>query len=460
MTSMSRIAYLDCSTGISGDMTLAALIDAGCCIDRIREGIASLNLPGVELHVTQVIKGGFRAKHIRIEHPEQHAHRHYSDIVQLLDEAVALSNSQRDLAKRIFLAVAQAEAHVHGSTLDQIHFHEVGAIDSIVDIVGSAIGFDLLGVDEIVCSPLPTGRGQIRIDHGICTVPAPGTAELLKGIPLVDVPIEAELTTPTGAAIVKTVVDRFGPLPPMTIQNIGYGAGTMTFPLRANILRLFVGESVVLPTQEEVTLLETNLDDVSGEMIGHAKQRLLSAGALDVFSTPIQMKKDRPGVLVSVLCRPAEADALEALLFAETGTLGVRRHLLRRSTRSRAPHTVPTAFGPVLGKVSWSRTSPPEFSPEYEDCARIAGELDRPLREIYRAAEAAFQQQQRECQPDLPCAGTSDHNHDHGGHDHHSHDHHDHDGHCHDHDGHTHDHHEHDHDHHDHDGHHHDHDHH
>ncbi|MEZ6047343.1 MAG: LarC family nickel insertion protein [Planctomycetaceae bacterium] len=208
-----KIAYLDCSTGISGDMTLGALIDAGLSVEDLQRGIASLKLPGVKLLTETVVKGGFRATSIRIDHPEQHAHRHLKDIHEILDRADAITPSQKELARSIFRVVAEAEAHVHGSTIDKVHFHEVGAIDSIVDIVGAAIGFDLLAFDQIVCSPLPPGRGQVKIDHGICTVPTPGTAEILKGIPLVDVPIEAELTTPTGAAIVKTVVDRFGPLP-------------------------------------------------------------------------------------------------------------------------------------------------------------------------------------------------------------------------------------------------------
>ena len=223
-------------------MTLAALIDLGVDLDAIQAGIDSLGLPGVSLNVSTVIKGGFRATYVRVEHPEQHAHRHLADIEEILERADRVSEPQKELARRIFHAVARAEATVHGSTMDRVHFHEVGAIDSIVDIVGAAIGFDLLGADQIVCSRIPTGYGQIKIDHGICTVPAPGTAELLKGIPLAHVPVEAELTTPTGAAIVATLVDRFDHLPEMTIESIGYGAGTRDFPQRANLLRVFVGD--------------------------------------------------------------------------------------------------------------------------------------------------------------------------------------------------------------------------
>jgi pyridinium-3,5-bisthiocarboxylic acid mononucleotide nickel chelatase len=432
-----RIAYLDCSTGISGDMTLGALIDAGVDAAIIRSAIDSLGLPGVKLTTNTVVKQGFRATAVRIEHPEQHAHRHLADIHAIIDRAAGVTPSQKDLARRIFGAVAEAEARVHGTTIDRIHFHEVGAIDSIVDIIGAAVGFDVLGADQVIASRVPTGRGQVRIDHGICTVPTPGTAELLKGIPLVDVPIDAELTTPTGAAILKTVVDRFGPLPEMAIQSIGYGAGTKDFPERANLLRLFVGTAEPRPESDYVTLLETNLDDVSAEIIGFAKRRLLEAGALDVFSSPIQMKKDRPGTLVSVLSRMGDVEKLESILFDETGTFGIRKMVVERSKRSRRDHTVQTAWGPVRGKLGWRQGEECLFTPEFEDCAQLATKHGVPLREIYRAAESAFQPSAVAAAPPQPHSHRHDHDshaHDHG-HDH-SHDH----GHSHDHD-HPHDHH-------------------
>jgi uncharacterized protein (TIGR00299 family) protein len=432
-----RIAYLDCSTGISGDMTLGALIDAGVDAAIIRSAIDSLGLPGVKLTTNTVVKQGFRATAVRIEHPEQHAHRHLADIHAIIDRAAGVTPSQKDLARRIFGAVAEAEARVHGTTIDRIHFHEVGAIDSIVDIIGAAVGFDVLGADQVIASRVPTGRGQVRIDHGICTVPTPGTAELLKGIPLVDVPIDAELTTPTGAAILKTVVDRFGPLPEMAIQSIGYGAGTKDFPERANLLRLFVGTAEPRPESDYVTLLETNLDDVSAEIIGFAKRRLLEAGALDVLSSPIQMKKDRPGTLVSVLSRMGDVEKLESILFDETGTFGIRKMVVERSKRSRRDHTVQTAWGPVRGKLGWRQGEECLFTPEFEDCAQLATKHGVPLREIYRAAESAFQPSAVAAAPPQPHSHRHDHDshaHDHG-HDH-SHDH----GHSHDHD-HPHDHH-------------------
>lgn len=430
-----RIAWLECATGISGDMTLGALIDAGVDKDAIIRAVASLQLPDVQLRIESVIKNGFRATHVLVDHPEQHAHRHFTDICRILDNADALTDNQRDLARRLFLAVAESEARVHGSTVDKVHFHEVGAVDSIVDIVGAAVGFDLLGADRIVCNFVPTGRGYVKIDHGICAVPAPGTAEILKGIPLTDVPIEAELTTPTGAAIVKTLADAFGPMPAMTIEAVGYGSGTMTFPERANILRLFVGTTSPDANTEHVTLLETNLDDVSGEVIGHVRQQLMTAMALDVFTTPIQMKKDRPAVILSVLCRPEQVDDMEKIMFTETGTLGIRRSSMQRSIQFRDKISVTTPWGDVSGKRAWRTGGSPSFSPEFEDCAAAAKQNSVSLRDVYRAAESAFlQSQQSGTLPEPSRLGTpfrNDQQHDHS---------HDHDTHTHDHDGHSHDH--------------------
>ena len=418
-----RIAYLDCATGISGDMTLAALIDAGVDAAAIRAGIDSLGLAGVRLTTEQIIKAGFRATYVRVEHPEQHAHRHLSDVNRIIDGATGLSDAQKQLAKRIFHAVAVAEAKVHGSTLEQVHFHEVGAIDSIVDIVGAAIGFDLLGADQIICSPIPTGRGRIKIDHGVCSIPTPGTAELLRGIPLVDIPVDAELTTPTGAAIVATLVDLFGALPEMTVESFCYGAGAMDLPGRPNMLRLFVGTAIDSPEVDQVCLLETNLDDVTGEVLGYTKQKLLAAGALDVYTTAVQMKKDRPGVILSVLARPADADRLEQIIFDETATFGIRRHLLHRSKRARQESQVETPWGPVRGKLGWRHGEPAVFTPEFDDCARIAAQRGIPLRDVYRAAEAAYTPAVAASSSPKQVPHGHHHDHDHDHHHHHDHDH-------------------------------------
>jgi len=413
-------------------MTLAALIDLGVDQQKIKSAIDSLGLPGVTLHVEETKRCGFRGTYIRVEHPEQHAHRHLHHIQKLIDAATGLTPRQKQTALQIFHAVGTAEARVHGSTLEKIHFHEVGAIDSIVDIVGVAVGFDLLGADLIISSAVPTGRGQVKIDHGICTVPTPGTAELLKGIPLVDVPVEAELTTPTGAAFLATLVHRFAPLPEMAIEKIGYGAGTKDFPDRANMLRIIVGEAVAPLPRDQVVLLETNLDDVTGEVIGFTKQKLLASGALDVFSSSIQMKKDRPGTLLSVLCSLADAGRMEEILFSETATFGIRRHLLERTVRERKTVHVKTEWGTVHGKLGWIGTGKPVFTPEFKDCARIAETHGIPLRDVYRQAEKNFSVADvpvsKPASAPQPAVHSHDHDSDHG-HDH-DHDH----GHSHDHD--------------------------
>ena len=408
-----KIAYLECNTGISGDMTLGALIDAGVSQQEIEAGIDSLKLEGVRLRVEKVIKGGFAATAVSVEHPPQHAHRHLSDIREILSRSDKITEAQHEIAWQIFQAIAQAEATVHGSSIEKVHFHEVGAIDSIVDIVAAAIGFDLLGVEQIHCSPIPTGYGLIHIDHGICPVPAPGTAELLKGIPLQDVPVEAELTTPTGAAIVKTMVDHFGHLPAMQIEQIGYGAGTKTFPDRANLLRLFVGTTTLQPEREIVSLLETNLDDTTAEIIGYTRERLEQAGALDVYTTSIQMKKERPGTQLSVLCKPVDVEALRAILFEQTGTLGIRITKIERCVLARNIVSVDTTWGAVTGKLSQPTGRKPWFQPEFEECARIAREQQLPLREVYRAAQAAYAHQATKQKTTLPDSSRSPHDHDH-----------------------------------------------
>jgi uncharacterized protein (TIGR00299 family) protein len=436
-----KIAYLDLLSGISGDMTLAALVDAGVELAAIQAGIDSLKLPGCRLVATEVKRKGFRATHVAVEHPPEHAHRHLHHITDMID-ASALSARQKDLAKRIFTRLGEAEAKVHGTTIRKVHFHEVGAVDSIADIVGAAIGWDLLGVDRIVASPVPTGRGTLTIAHGRVSIPAPATAEMLKGIPIQDSTIEAELTTPTGAAILATLVADFGPLPAMRVERIGYGAGTRDLSEQANLLRLFVGESEDQVASDVVWVLETNLDDASGELVGHCTSLLWEAGALDVYTTAIQMKKNRPGVTLTVLCHAASVPKLENILFRETTTLGVRRWPASRNKLERRPHAVQTPLGSIDGKVAWLAGSPPTFSPEYEACRKVAEQHHMPLREVYEAAHRAFDP----AQVSLPKETRAKaHHHDHHHEHHHEHHHHDHDhGHHHDHDHH----HDHGHDHH------------
>ncbi|BBO30436.1 nickel pincer cofactor biosynthesis protein LarC [Lacipirellula parvula] len=386
-----RIAYLDCASGISGDMTLGALVDAGVDLAAVQAGIDSLGLPSCRLVVQETKKCGFRATQLTVEHEPEHKHRHLHHIEAMIAGSV-LTARQRELALRIFGKLAEAEAKVHGTTIQKVHFHEVGAVDSIADIVGSAIAWDLLGVERIVCSPVPTGTGFVQIAHGRCSIPAPATGELLRGIPLADFAAEGELTTPTGAAIVAALVGEFGPLPAMTVETIGYGAGQKDFT-HPNLLRLLVGESSAKATpsmSDTIVLLETNLDDVTGEAIGFASERLRQAGALDVSTTPLAMKKSRPGVLLAVQCRPADAEALAAVIFRETTALGVRRSTVERIVLPRRTTTVSTAHGEVGGIVATLPDGSERFSPEYDACAKLAAERLLPLEQIQSAARAAF----------------------------------------------------------------------
>jgi uncharacterized protein (TIGR00299 family) protein len=385
-----KIAYFDCLSGISGDMTLGALVDCGVELAAIQAGIDSLGFPNIRLTSEEVKRHGFRATKVKVEHEPEHAHRHLHHITEKIDASTGLTPPQKELAKRIFTCIGEAEAKVHGTTIRKVHFHEVGAVDSIADIVGAAVGLSLLAVDRIVCSPVPTGTGHIEIEHGRVSVPAPATAEILKGVPLAASSVPLELTTPTGAAIVKTVADEFGPLPAMTMETIGFGAGDRDMKEQANVLRLILGQSNGQLASDEIWVLETNLDDISGEVIGHTTTKLFEAGAVDVYTTSIQMKKNRPGVLLSVLA-PAETIAkLEKIIFRETGTLGIRRWQACRHKLERRSHTIETPLGPIEGKLAVLPDGGLSFSPEFEACRRLATEKNLPLKDIYEAAMRAY----------------------------------------------------------------------
>ncbi len=453
-----RIAYFDCFSGISGDMTLGALVDAGVDPEAITGAVAKLGL-NCPIQFEAARRCTFRATYARVEAPHEHAHRNLSDIETLIDRA-ELQESQADLAKRIFRKLGQAEARAHGIPIEQVHFHEVGAVDSIVDIVGTAVGLDLLGVDRIESSPVPTGIGWVRGAHGRMPLPTPGTAELLKGVSLAESNITMEQTTPTGAAILATVVEAFGPRPSMTVEAVGHGAGTRDLPDQPNMLRIFVGQAVAHDLGgERLFVLETNLDDVPGELVGHALTKLLETGARDAFITPILMKKNRPACMITALCDEATVDAAEQVLFRETSTLGIRRYAVRRRALHRRLVRVETTFGSIGGKLSWIGAQAPRFSPEYDDCVRIAQERDVPLPEVYEAARAAGAKLAADAAPPSLDADPhghqhGHHHHDHGSHGHHHH--HEHHGHSHshshhhEHHGHSHSH-SHHHEHHDHD---------
>jgi uncharacterized protein (TIGR00299 family) protein len=385
--------HFDCFSGISGDMTLGALLDAGVDAGAIRAGIDSLGLP-IRLEVEKVRKGGFAATRVSVVAPEEHEHRHLPDVEAILNRG-KLTDSQRGLALRIFRRLAEAEAEAHGMPLESVHFHEVGALDSIADIAGVAIGLDLLAAERVTSRPVPTGTGMVKCAHGLMPIPAPGTAALLKGVPLAPTTIKGELTTPTGAAILTTVVQEWVGQPVMTIERIGHGAGERDLLEQPNLLRIFVGsvEGVNPAERDQVWVVETNLDDVPAEVIGYCFEQLFAAGALDVFSTPVQMKKNRPGVLLSVLAPAAALDAVETVLFRETATFGVRRYAVERHKLRREAATVQTPWGPVKGKRGWREGGPSVFTPEYDDCARVARERGVPLREVYTAVARAFDEQ-------------------------------------------------------------------
>ncbi|MCE9554823.1 MAG: nickel pincer cofactor biosynthesis protein LarC [Planctomycetes bacterium] len=385
-----KIAYLDCASGIAGDMLLGALVDAGAPLEEIQAAIDSLRLPSCRLVANEVRRGGFRAIKIDVEHEPEHAHRHPHHIVDMI-RASQLTPRQQELAERVFTRLGEAEAKVHGTTIRKVHFHEVGAVDSIADIVGTAVGLDLLGIQRIVASPVPTGRGFIEIAHGRCSIPAPATAELLRGMPLAQCDVEAELTTPTGAAVLAALADGFGGLPAMWIETIGCGAGTRELENQPNLLRLLLGVADTAgASSEEIVVLETNLDDATGQQIGHCVGELLRLGALDAYTTPIQMKKGRPGVLLTVLCRVADADALRETLFRQTPTFGVRWTTAQRRVLRREHHSVQTRFGTVEGMVAWREGIGATFSPEYEACRQIADARNVPLAEVQQAAMMAF----------------------------------------------------------------------
>jgi pyridinium-3,5-bisthiocarboxylic acid mononucleotide nickel chelatase len=383
-----RVVHFDCFSGISGDMVLGAVIDAGVPAEAIGRALDSLALP-IKLEVERVKRCGFAATRAAITAEDQEDYRFLPDVEAILAKG-ALTAKQRELALAIFRKVAVAEATVHGVPLERVHFHEVGALDSIADIVGAAVGLDLLGAEKFTSTPVPTGSGTVKCAHGIMPVPTPGTAELLKGVPLAPSAIKTELTTPTGAAILTTVVTEYTATPAMTIERIGHGSGTKDFIEQPNILRLMIGTSNAQrkPDGETdtVAVLETNLDDISAEVVGFAIERLFAAGALDVFAVPIQMKKNRPGVLLSVICDSQKVPELEAILFRETGTFGVRRTSATRAKLQREVVTVQTPWGVVKAKRGW-REGLEVLTPEYEDCARVAREHNVPLRDVFAAVK-------------------------------------------------------------------------
>jgi pyridinium-3,5-bisthiocarboxylic acid mononucleotide nickel chelatase len=398
----TRIAYFDCFSGISGDMVLGALVDAGVDLGAIESELRKLGLEGWTISAEKVKRGQIFATHVKVATTEGHHHRGLSIILGRIEKA-HLAPRAEDRACRIFTRLAASEAKVHNMPIDKVHFHEVGAVDSIVDIVGAAIGFELLGIDDFACSPLDVGAGQAMTAHGLLPVPAPATTDLLQGAPIYTSGIQKELVTPTGAAIATTLSTSYSKIPEMTLTAIGYGAGSADFPEKANVMRLLIGkrESPAAgknshsASDAPVTIIETNVDDMSPQIYGYFVERALAAGALDVFSTSVQMKKNRPGLLVTILCEPANATRLTDLLFSETTTIGVRMHEARRRTLAREFLTVETAHGQVRMKIARLNGSVLNATPEYDDCQRIAAEKSIPLKDVLAAATYAFQSQHK-----------------------------------------------------------------
>ena len=384
-----KLLYLDCFSGISGDMCLGALIDAGVDEKRLREDLLRLPLYDWDMRIEKKNRRGINGTVVDIAvREDRQPHRDFNDIKGILN-GCSLPDRARDSALRIFARLAEAEGKVHGLPADRVHFHEVGGVDSIIDIVGTSLALYYLEVDRVICSPVPPGRGTVNCRHGLLPVPAPATAELLKGIPLASLDVEGELVTPTGAAIAATMAREFGSLPEMKVESLGYGFGSKDFGI-PNFLRVFIGESAAEAYSyhtDAVLVMETNIDDMNPEFMGHVLDRLFSCGALDAFISPAYMKKSRPGYLLTVLCHPPLKDSVLKVLFEETSTLGVRCRQEQRSMLGRRISGVDTPYGTVRVKYALSGDGKVlRAAPEYEDCKNIAREKGVPLREIYEAA--------------------------------------------------------------------------
>ncbi len=391
-----KLAYLDCSSGISGDMFLAALLDAGVELDRLRAELAKIELGPYEFTQSRVMRKGLAGNHVDIVIPDKQPHRHLSHIEKLIGEA-ALDEAAKQKALQVFRRLGEAEAKLHNQPIEKIHFHEVGAVDAILDIVGVCLGLAMLGNPELVCSPLNVGGGSVEAAHGTLPIPAPATAELLKGVPVYSSGVESELVTPTGAALVSTLATDFGPVPGMRVEHIGYGAGAKDFATHPNIARLMLGEKTGKAEgvsggagEGIVLVIEANIDDMNPQLYGCFAEKALAAGALDVTCSPLQMKKNRPGLLVSVISKPELESALTHLFFEETTTIGVRITEARRKVLEREVVKVETAFGPVKMKVARLEGKIVNAAPEFEDCRRLADEKSLPLKEVMQAAQAAF----------------------------------------------------------------------
>ncbi len=384
-----KIGYFDLVSGASGDMILGAMIDAGLPVERLVAALQPLNLPGWELQARPVTKNGFRATKVDVIAAEEQApERHLSEILALVSNS-QLSDDLKASASSVFQRIGEVEAHIHGAEIESVHLHELSGIDTLVDVVGVLAGIKLLEIEQIKVSPVPLGRGIGRSAHGPLPIPAPATLALLEGVPVVGSEVNFETVTPTGAALLTHLAHSFGPIPAMRLITTGYGAGNRDLSI-PNVLRLLVGETAEngSAVTETLVMLETNIDDLNPQVYDYLMERLFAGEALDVTLTPLQMKKNRPGTKVSVLCRPEQSGKLEAILFAETSTLGIRRQLVERHALPRSFQTVETPYGAVRLKLAEWEHGRWRAVPEYEDCKRLAEATGAPINEIYWAALA------------------------------------------------------------------------
>jgi uncharacterized protein (TIGR00299 family) protein len=379
------VCYLDAFSGISGDMTVGALIDAGASSSAVIDALESLST-GSRFEVEKTKRNGIAASKFRVHlSAEPQKHRHLSHILAIVDRAGIPARAKQN-ASAVFQRLAEAESSVHGVSIERVHFHEVGAADSIADIVGTCVALDLLNVDEVCSSAINVGSGTVMTEHGVLPIPAPATANLLAGKPIYARGPAMELTTPTGAAIAATLSSGFGVMPPMRISSIGHGAGDRDFAESPNVLRVLIGERTGAPESTVVSVIEANIDDSSPQVLGYALERLMEAGALDASLSPLQMKKNRPGALLRVIAKPQDQEMLAQLVFAETSTLGLRIYSAERRIEERRVVEVETPHGKVRIKVSGHGS----FAPEYEDCRAIATRTGTPLPEVLAAAQAAY----------------------------------------------------------------------
>ena len=379
------ICYFDAFSGISGDMTVGALIDAGAPSAAVIDALESLST-GARFEVEKTKRSGLAASKFKVHlSAEPQKHRHLPHILAIIDRA-GISKKAKQNASAVFQRLGEAEASVHGVSIEKVHFHEVGAADSIADIVGACVALDLLNVNEVCSSAINVGSGTVMTEHGVLPVPAPATANLLAGKPIYARGPAMELTTPTGAAIAATLSTAFGALPPMRIASIGHGAGDRDFKESPNVLRVLIGERTGAPESTVVSVIEANIDDSSPQVLGYALERLMEAGALDASLSPLQMKKNRPGSLLRVIAKPQDQELLAQLIFAETSTLGLRIYCAERRIEERRIVEVETQYGAIRIKVSGHGS----FAPEYEDCRAIAARTGTPLPEILSAAQAAY----------------------------------------------------------------------